>query len=220
MNNKTFLYLVVGFLVFGGALGGAFVGGIAVGGGNDDSPTVATSNLPAVPNAQQTQQAQAFQGDFNSLREQFQSGNLSPEELTQLRQQFQGGGGDGQFRPGGFQRGDGGDFNFGGDGAFAGVAPVSGTIASISDNTVTITTDEGQLVAAVADDTVIRDLSSLSISDLFQGMTIAVIGEPDENGVVQAASILITPDGTDANAGFGGRFSPFGDGQRRPQNPN
>lgn len=210
MNNKSFLYLVVGFLVFGGALGGAFVGGIAVGGGDDDSPTVATSNLPPVPNAQQ---AQAFQGDFNSLREQFQSGNFSPEELSQLRQQFQGGGGDGQF-----QRGGPGGFNFGGDGAFA--APVSGTIESVSANTVTITTDEGQLVAAIATDTVIRDLGSLSISDLLQGMTIAVIGEPDENGVVQAASILITPDGTDANAGFGGRFFPSGGGQRRPQNPN
>ena len=201
MNNRSFLYLIIGFLAFGGALGGAFVGGMAVGGGDDDSSAAPTSNLLPATDGQQTQ---ASQGDFDRLRGRIQSGDLSPEELSQLRQQFQGA--DGQFRPG-----NAGGFNFGPDGGFTGAAPVSGTIQSVDGNSITIVTEEGRLVATVADDTVIREFGNLSLSDLLTGMTVAVIGEPDDNGVVQARSILINLEDREPNRGFGGRFFPQGE---------
>ena len=73
MNTKAFMLLLVGVLLLGGSIGGAFAGGMVL--GKSQGEEAAGSSLPAQPGS--------------GLRQEFQ-GQLSQEQLDQFRQQFQG----------------------------------------------------------------------------------------------------------------------------------
>jgi len=72
MNTKAFISLLVGVLVLGGSIGGAFVGGMAL--GESRGEEVARSSSAMEPTS--------------GLPEGFQ-GQFSQEQLDQLRQRFQ-----------------------------------------------------------------------------------------------------------------------------------
>ena len=73
MNTKAFVLLLVGVLVLGGSIGGAFAGGVVV--GKNQEAEAAPSSLPT----------QLPAGSGQQFTDQF-----SQEQLDQFRQQFQG----------------------------------------------------------------------------------------------------------------------------------
>ena len=205
MSTKSFVWVLIGVVVFGAGLGGAFIAGVAVGGG-DDSDDVAPLALPAVvaSAAEQPQFGALDVGDLATLRDRIQSGDFTPEDLGQLREQFGGGqGGAGGF--GGFTgRGDG----------------LSGPIERIDGNTITINTSQGSLQATISDATTITGFTTFTPEDLSTGVNVTVIGQRGEDGAVEATSIIITPEGGAPFGGGGGFFrgggGQFGGGGRPP----
>lgn len=181
--------LVVAVLVLGGAIGGAFAGGMVLG----KSQSAEAAQVGAPPSSP-SGLGQQFSGgadpqSLDQLRQRIQSGEVSQEEIAQLRQGFQG-----QFGRGGA----------GGQG-FTGRANLTGTIERVEGNTVTVNTSQGPLHAAVGEDTAIRQFAQLELADLLEGMQVTVVGVRGDDGTVEAQSILLVPEGD----GFfgGGDFS-------------
>ncbi len=178
MQTKPFVLLLVGVLVLGGSLIGAFAGGVAVGKGRvEESAQTVLQSAQATPTP-----------------EILSEGEISEEQLEQIRQRFQDA-----------RLGDGGA-GFGGGGAgFEGRGGLSGTIEGIEGDTVTVITSQGPQRATVGEDTVIQVSAQGTLGDLSAGATVTVIGPTGENGTVEAQTIIIVPEG---GAGlFGGGFS-------------
>ena len=117
-----------------------------------------------------------------------------------------GGGRTGGQRQGGF-----------GGGRFGGTRALTGTVDSIEESSITIETEQGPLPVAVNDDTIVRLTSQGAIGDLETGMTVVIIGQPDEDGQVMATSVNVVPEGLTQGLGgaggfFGGRQRPGGQG--------
>ena len=199
MNSKAFVTLLVAVLILGGALGGAFAGGVALGkNGGEEAPQ---SNLPGTssPPGGQQAQGQPDQGQLGLLRQRIQSGEISEEELAQLREQLQGQGGQaGQGGPGG----PGGPGGLGG-GGFAGRGGLTGTIESVGDGTLTINTPQGPLQATIGADTTIQVFAQGSVTDLETGVRVTVTGQRGDDGSVQAATIIVVPEGAEGFLGGG-----------------
>ncbi len=193
MNTRSFLLLLVAVLVLGGGLGGAFAGGIAVGKSQESDTDSAVLSAPVAAAADQQAQALPDQQTRDQLRQRLQGGDVSDEELAELRQQFQG--------SGGFGAGAG---PFGGGGGRGGLI---GTVEEISDGILTIDTPQGPLRATISADTTIQVFAEGTAEDIETGTQVTVVGVRGEDGTVVASSITVTP-GTD-----GGFF--FGGGQRR-----
>jgi hypothetical protein len=193
VNTRSFLLLLVAVLVLGGGLGGAFVGGIAVGKSQESDTDSAVLSAPVAAAADQQAQALPDQQTRDQLRQRLQGGDVSDEELAELRQQFQG--------SGGFGAGAG---PFGGGGGRGGLI---GTVEEISDGILTIDTPQGPLRATISADTTIQVFAEGTAEDIETGTQVTVVGVRGEDGTVVASSITVTP-GTD-----GGFF--FGGGQRR-----
>ena len=181
MNTKAVLPLVAVVVALAVIAGGAFAGGIALGKSQANDAAEAT----AAADTQQTGETGAL--DLDALRQQFQSGDLDPDALAQLREQFGGGFGGG----GGGQRFGGG----GGDGLF-------GTIETIEGDTLTINTQRGPLQADVGPETTILIFADGSLADLEPGMQVTVVSERAADGSVVATSVTVRP----AGGGFGGGF--------------
>ena len=190
--------LVIGVLVLGAVIGGSFLGGLAMGKGQE---AVAASSIVQPPQPA----GQADGETVGQLREQLQSGQLSQQELAQLRQQFQG-----QFAAGGESRIAGGT-GFGGRGG------LTGTIEEIDGSTVTVNTDQGPLRATVGADTTIHMFAVGALEDLLEGMRVTVVGERTEEGTVEATTFLVLPEGEESF--FGGEGSLGGRRQRNQGSP-
>ena len=179
MSTKAVLLAVAGIAALAVSAGGAFAGGIAVGKGQADSAAESTSTADTQP------AGGSGALDLDALRQQFQSGELDPETLAQLQEQFGG-----QFG------GTGGGRRFGGgDGLF-------GTIETIEGDTLTINTPRGPLQASVGPETTIQVFAEGTLADLEAGMQVTVVSERADDGSVVATSITVTPEGA---GGFGGR---------------
>ena len=211
MNNKLFMGIVGAVLLTAVGVGGAFAGGVAYGRGQED--TVAVVTTPDLPSPSGTQ-AQ-FRGgqnnleSFADLRSRIQSGNATPDELEQLRQQFAGQGGGGSGQGGGFGGGfggGGGNFRFGGAG-------FSGTIESIDGNNITVNTPQGPLQITLNSETTINNVVEVEASALTLETRITFNGQRNEAGVIEASNITITPEGF----GFGGGGLQRGFGGRAAQ---
>jgi polyisoprenoid-binding protein YceI len=129
---------------------------------------------------------------LSALRERFASGDLSQEELNELRQQFQQGGGFG-----------------GGLGGPGGLAFTPGTIDSIDGATLVVTTPQGTVSAIVGDETAINITSERGVEGLELGMQVSVFGERGDSGVLVASTITVATEGGDGfgrGRQFGGRF--------------
>jgi hypothetical protein len=207
MNTKDFSVLLVFVLVVGRGLGGAFAGGVALGKSQADDIEVRGSSAPLpfsplqAPSGQSGQQAtdqvrqqfgscQVSQEDREQLRQRFQSGEINPEDLDRLRQQFAG-----QFGQG-----------------FPGGGELTGIIEKVEGNTLTVDTPQGTRQATFNNETVVQKFAAGDPEDLQAGVRVTLIGQPGEDGIVEARSILITPTGAD---GFGGGF--FGGRQQLGQ---
>ena len=188
MTSKSFMLLIAVVVALGVSIGGAFVGGIAFGKSQDAE---ASQVAPFAPETSVgSQGANGAGGESASLaqiRQRIQSGDATPEELAELRQQFQGGG----FSGGGFR---GGDFGSG----------LTGTIDAVDGNVITVGAAQGPLLATVTDETTIQTFAEGTLEDLLQGVRVTVIGHREE-GTVEASSILLLPD--DGQGFFGGGSS-------------
>ena len=192
MSSKAFISMVAGVLVFGALIGGSFVGGLAIGKGQEAEAAAPVAPVPRAPSAAAQEAADQTDGQtLGRLREQIQSGDVSPEDLAQLREQFQGQFGDGGPAGGGF----GGGTRLGGGGGLV------GTIEKVEGNTVTVNTTQGTLLATIGDDTIIQKTVEVTSAELTEGTRVTVAGARAEDGTVQANTIFVVPEGTD---GFGG----------------
>ena len=140
---------------------------------------------------------------LDGLRQRIQSGDATPEELAQLRQQLQG---RGQFGGGGFGGG-----RLGGGGLGPGL---TGTIDAVDGNVITVDTPQGPLQATVIDETAIQLFSEGSLADLLEGSRVTVIGQR-EDGAVAASAVLLLPEEGEGFFGGGNRF--FGPGPSEPR---
>ena len=95
MSTKAFISLMVAVLVLGIVVGGSFLGGLVI--GKSQEADAAASVTPVPQGSGLTNEL-----TLGRLRERIQSGQLSQEDLTQLRQQFQGQFGGGRPGGGGF----------------------------------------------------------------------------------------------------------------------
>lgn len=198
MSNKNFMLMIVGVLVLGGAIGGSFVGGMVVGGG-DSSDAEAATNVVTLPSPEGRTATAAVEpsGDTPSLadlRQQFQSGDLSQEDVAELREQLQG-----QFGAGGAGR----EFALRLGGAGAGL---TGTVEAVESDKITVNTAQGPLEVTIGANTVVQktEIVALTLDDLTEGLRITVGGERNDSGVLEAATIFVVPEGEGGFGGFGG----------------
>ncbi len=163
MKTKAFMLLLVGVLVVGVGLGGAFASGMAI--GKSQGKEAAQKTLPTLSPSG--------------------SGQLTQEQLQQLRQQFQG-----QTSQGGAQ-------------GLPGRGGLTGTVEKIEGNTVTVNTAQGPLQANIGADTTIQMSVQGTAQDLKAGLRVTVVGQRGTDGTVTATSIIITPAGVDGLFGGG-----------------
>ena len=192
------MLMVVAVLVLGGAIGGSFVGGMLVVG--DSSDAEAATNVLTLPppggsTSQVTQAPLDSAPSLAQLREQFQSGDLSQEDLARLRHQFGAGGAGGGFA-GRFGGGSGG---------------LTGTVEAVEGDKITVNTAQGPLEVTIGPETVIQrtEVVTMTLNEVVEGLRIRVGGERNDAGVLEAATIFVVPEG---DGGFGG--GGFGGGGR------
>ena len=218
MSNKLFMGVMGAVLIAALGVGGAFAGGVAYERNGEESIAVvaAPPDLPSPSGTQaqaQTTQAQVDPEALADLRARLQSGDATPEDLQQLRQQFAGqaggfgGAGGGGFGGGGFGGAGGGNFRFGGGG-------LSGTIESIEGDTVTVNTAQGPLQVILSSDTTITSFVEVEPSALTLETRISVNGQRNDAGVIEASTITITPEGFDGGGGGGFRRGLGGQAQQ------
>lgn len=201
MKNKTFFALLIVVLVWGGSVGASFASGMALGKTHAVvSPASAATTKSAAPTATPTASSSAGAGAPGQTPDQVaaggQGGTLSQDQLNQLRQQFQNGGGtgggaqaSGTPRAGAVLRGG-----------------LTGTVESVNGNTLTVNTAQGPLTATLSGTTTITKTSTGTPADLVAGVDVVVTGQRGADGSVQATTVTIVPAGfTGGLGGFGGR---------------
>ena len=179
--NKSFLLLLVSVAILGAALGGAFVGGVVYG-----RSQAANANMlpPGFDDG--------FAGGGPSVG--VPAGAVA------------GPGGVGFVAPpgveGGFPGagpGNGGTLGLGG-----GRGGLTGTVAEVDGNNLSLTTPQGNTLVTLTADTTLSRLSSADRAELTAGVTVRLTGRPNaDSGIFQARSLVIIPEGT-ANPFEGG----------------
>ena len=204
---KAFLILAAAVVFLGGGLGAAVVVVSKLGKSEPESSQVVdlptpTRSIVTQPSESQLETAsddqagveQAVQrstsGDLSQqelaeLRERFRSGDLSQEEIAEFRQRFQDGGGAG------------------------GGSVLVGTLQKVEDNVLEVESPQGPRQVSVGSDTVFRITSERSIADLDVGMQVRLNGERGEGGLFEVAVITVVDEAVVGLFGGGG-----GTGQR------
>lgn len=185
--NKSFLILLVMVVILGAALGGSFVGGVVYG-----RSQAAADTLPP-----------GLDGAF--------AGGAESVDIPAGAAPGPGGGGfdalpgaDGGFPEGATTGGLGG-----------GRGGLTGTVASVEGNSLSLTTPQGDTLVTLNDDTGLSQIAPADRAELTAGVTVRIGGRPNADGsIFQARSILIIPEGTanpfagGGNGGRGGRGQP------------
>jgi hypothetical protein len=181
METKSFIQILIAVIVLGGALGGIFIGGIIMGRGQGNEITVtAPSPGPEIPDGAP---------NIGAIIERFQSGELTADEIGEIREQV-------QARLG--QAGSGsGSAIFGG--------ALTGTVEAIDGTRITMKTRQGDLDIIVEAEATIRALQEAPLSSISLGEVIAVVGDRTESGHVNASEITIVPEEFRALLGNPGR---------------
>ena len=177
-RNKPFVVLLFVAVALGVGIGGIFAGGVALGKSSGGDTPTSLSLSGPVANSADG----AGQGRFSRG----QGGQVDP-----LAPQSQG--------------------PTSGDAAvqsFPGRGGVTGTVDKVDGNLVTITTSEGPVEVIIAEDTPVSRIAEASVDDLQPGVQVTVMGPAGEAGRVEAANLVITPEGLEG---------PFGRGQRDGQ---
>ena len=201
MSGKSFVLTLACVLVLGGVIGGAFVAGLVVGGGSDDGEAAANVlTLPPPGGSGSTAPTSGVvpSGGMSSRGEVLitvEGGEISEEEVAQLRRQLgEGfGGARGGLGPG-----------------MAGGGVLIGTVESVEGDKVTVNTAQGPLEVTVGSETAIQrpEIVTLTLDDLSEGLQVQVAGQPNEAGVMEATSIFVVPEEGGGFGGFGGGRGP------------
>ena len=86
MGTKIFISFLVGILILGLSIGGAFIGGLTIGKGQQVEASARVVDIPQPPQtANQSTDQTNGQQSMAQIREQFQSGNISQEQIQQMR---------------------------------------------------------------------------------------------------------------------------------------
>ena len=207
--TKAFVGFLVAALVLGVALGGAFAGGVAFGksqGGDTGQPQAFGRFQPgegAQPGSQFNRQGQgqppAIVRPEGSGRPSGQGSSNGPSGRSQAGEQ-QGGQNDGPA----FQRGE----RQGAGGGRQGSPGVFGTIQSVEGAQLTVETRQGATNVAVGPDTRVFWVVEASTDDLHPQAQVRVMGPRSDEGLVEASSVVIVPEG--------GQDALFPGGGRRP----
>ena len=201
MNAKTFIFAVAAVVVLGFIIGGAFISGVAL--GRTQAEPEAQPAFPQAPSAQAGlaggSGGQVDQAQIQQLRQRAESGEITPEEMQQIRAQIaQTGGG------------------VGGEVLTAAPADAGGrtmgTVKSVKDGVMTVETFQGTVTVNVGADTTIQGLTEVPLSDVQVDSMAVVVGESTESGELDASSVIVLPEGVlpgaegfrRAGAGFGG----------------
>lgn len=172
--NKSFLMLLIAVAILGAALGGAFVGGVVYGRSQAANANMLPPGLDS-----------GFAGGGQSIG--------VPEGAVA------GPGGVGFVAPpgaeGGFPgagAGNGGNLGLGG-----GRGGLTGIVAKVEGNNLSLTTPQGNTLVTLTADTAISRLSPADRAELTAGITIRLVGRPNaDGGIFQARSVVIIPEGT------------------------
>lgn len=95
-----------------------------------------------------------------------------------------------------------------------GGAQLSGTITRVGEGLVTLSNPEDETQAAIGEGTSIQRLEVVSQAELSEGVQVRLAGEPDGEGVLQAAVVILTPEGTQRPSRRGQR-----NGEQGPASP-
>ena len=173
MSNRPFIVALIAVVILGVGFGGSFAGGFAIGRGQQDAPSTPTSTLTAPQRSQQ--------GDAVPLQQ------VDPAQLDRFRQAAQN-------RQGGQS---GGRF-----GAFGGLAGAGGpdgnmfgSIESITEGSITVTTPQGTTTVTIDDSTTLQRVAEIAFSDLEAEANVLVVGTRTDSGEFQASSITVLPEG-------------------------
>lgn len=179
--NKSFLMLLVTVAILGAALGGAFVGGVVYGRSQ-------AANAAMLPPGMDS----GFAGGGPSVG--VPAGAVA------------GPGGVGFVAPPGVEdgfpgagAGNGGNLGLGG-----GRGGLTGLVAEVDGNNLSLTTPQGNTLVTLTADTAISRLTPADRAELTAGVTVRLTGRPNaDGGIFQARSLVIIPEGT-ANPFEGG----------------
>ena len=182
--TKAFMGLLVAALVLGVALGAAFAGGVALGKsqGGDTAQPQAFGQFQTGEGAQPGRQFNR-QGQGQTAG---QDSSPGPAGWPQTGEQQ-----DGQNDGPAFQRGG----RRGAGGGRPGAPSVFGTIQSVEGAQVTIETPQGETSVTVGPDTRVYRLVEASSEDLQPQAQVRVMGPRSDEGLVEAASVVLVPEG-------------------------
>lgn len=180
--TRVFSLLLTLTLVLGGVLGGAFAGGVAL--GKSQAPDSEGSAPAGAGDGQRPS------GQFNRERP-GQGGGFGDRSRSGAdssgRQGLRGGARDGA-----------GGRRFGGRGGRPGV---SGMVAGIEEGQLTVTTPEGPVLVHLTPETAFQKVIQATLEDVQEGAQIRVFGRPGDDGIIQARSIMLVPEGGEAFPG-------------------
>lgn len=185
--NKSFLMLLVTIAILGAALGGAFVGGVVYGRSQAANAAMLPPGLDS-----------GFAGGGPSVG--------VPEGAVA------GPGGVGFVAPPGVEGSfPGADAGNGGN-VGGGRGGLTGLVAEVDGNNLSLTTPQGNTLVTLTADTALSRLAPADRAELTAGITIRLVGRPNaDGGIFQARSVVIIPEGTDNPFESGGG----GSGSRR-----
>ena len=192
MNARPFVFAVAAVVIMGIIIGGAFIAGVALG-RTQAEPEPQMSFIQA-PSAQGGLAAggaggEMSQAQIQELRQRAQSGEITPEEIQQIRAQTaQTGGGVGGEVLTAAQADAGGR--------------TMGTVKSVEDGIMTVETFQGTIQVNVDADTTIQGLTEVSLSDVEVDSMAVVVGESTESGELDASSVIVLPEGILGAGGF------------------
>ena len=179
--NKSFLMMLVTVAILGAALGGAFVGGVVYGRSQAANATMLPPGLEG-----------GFAGGGPSVG--VPAGAVA------------GPGGVGFVAPPGVEDGfpGAGPGNGGTLGLGSGRGGLTGVVAEVDGNNLSLTTPQGNTLVTLTEDTAISRLAASDRAELTAGITVRLVGRPNaDGGIFQARSVVIIPEGT-ANPFEGG----------------
>ena len=122
--------------------------------------------------------------------------------------------GGGRAGPGGGARALGGLTGPAGQGGAAGAAgqqgvtALFGEISDVGDDGLTLETQQGPLPITIDEETIIVQTLQGDVSDLEEGMSVRAIGPENDNGEIDARSVVVIPEGLQGIPGFGGAGRP------------
>ena len=194
--TKAFMGLLVAALVLGVALGAAFAGGVALGKsqGGDTAQPQAFGQFQPGEGAQSGRQ-------FNRQGQDQTAAGAEPEGAGRTAGQGSSNGPAGRPQTGeqrdeqndgaALKRGE----RQGAGGRRSGAPGVFGTIQSLEGTQLTIETPQGTAKVSVGPDTRVYRLVEASTEDLQPQAQVRVMGPRSDEGLVEAASVVLVPEG-------------------------